>query len=103
MIKIDGKKIKLMQEISKSSVNYIIVSFLPPKQIIRLGMLNKRFYNLYVPVTLSNVTIGGTQPCSNSKQTTFALQFEDSKDLYTLDTRLNGCNDSYYCKNGDRK
>ena len=66
-IHLGGKRFNLTQKIRTSSVNYFILSFLPPVQILRLGQLNRRFYNLYVPVTLSNVTIGGTLPCSNTR------------------------------------
>ena len=61
-IRINGRRLNLSQYIAKSSVNYFILSFLPPQQILRLGRLNRRFYDLYVPVTLSTVTIGGTIP-----------------------------------------
>ena len=61
-IRINGRRLNLAQYIAKSSVNYFILSFLPPQQILRLGRLNRRFYDLYVPVTLSTVTIGGTIP-----------------------------------------
>jgi len=71
--------------ISKSSVNYFILSFLPLLQITKLGQLNKRFYELYVPVTLSTVTIGGTLPCSNTRPLTFALRLETSMDLMLLE------------------
>ena len=66
-IKIDGRRLNLTQSISKSSVNYFILSFLPPIQIMRLGLLNRRFYDLYVPVTLSTVTLGGTTPSNTHR------------------------------------
>ena len=69
----------MTQKIAKSSVNYFILSFLPPIQILHLSQLNRRYYDLYVPVTLSNVTIGGTVPASYTRQTKFPLRFEASK------------------------
>lgn len=79
-----GKRINLSVQISKSSVNYFILSFLPPLQVVRLGQLNKRFYNLYVPVTLQTMTVKGTQPNSGFLQRTFAIQLEMSPNLILL-------------------
>ena len=81
---LDGRKFNLSQQISKSSVNYFILSFLPLLQIVRLGRLNKRFYNLYVPVTLGTVTINGTLPSSSSNQFVFAMRFENSQNMSML-------------------
>ena len=60
------------------------MSYLPLLQIIRAGQLNKRFYNLYSPVTLANVTMDGTIPSSNTRQSTFLIQIETSPNLYKL-------------------
>lgn len=68
-----SKKVNMSLNITKSSVNYFILSFLPPLQIIRIGQLNKRFYNLYVPVTLSTVTARGTTPNMGCRQSTFVI------------------------------
>ena len=68
----------MLTMIGKSSVNYFILSFLPPLQIIRMGRLNKRFYKLYVPVTLGTVNISGSVPSSNSTRYVFALRFEQN-------------------------
>ena len=70
--------------IAKSSVKYFILSFMPPLQIIRMGRLNKRFYKLYVPVTLSTVSISGSVPSSNSNRYVFALRFEQNENLDML-------------------
>ena len=80
----DGKRYSMLVKIDKSSVNYFILSFLPPLQIVRMGRLNRRYYNLYVPVTLGTVTIGGTVPSSNKSQFVFALRFEQSPNLSML-------------------
>ena len=74
----------MLVRIDKSSVNYFILSFLPPLQIVRMGQLNHRFYDLYVPVTLGTVTIDGTIPSSNKSQFVFALRFEQSPNLSML-------------------
>ena len=66
-VRIGGQRFNLLTQIGKSSVNYFILSYLPPLQILRLGQLNRRYYDLYVPVTLSNVTLSGTVPCTNTK------------------------------------
>ena len=49
-----------------------------------MGRLNKRFYSLYVPVTLGTVTINGTIPCSKSSRFVFALRFEQSTNISLL-------------------
>ena len=36
----NGVRYNLLVKIAKSSVNYFILSFLPPLQIIRMGQLN---------------------------------------------------------------
>lgn len=82
---IGGRRIDLRLKISRSSVNYFILSFLPTLKIIRLGQLNKRYYELYTPVTLSTVTIGGTVPASNTRRHIFALRIESSRNLLLLD------------------
>ena len=81
---IGGKRVDLTLQITTSSVNYFILSFLPPLQIIRLQQLNKRYYNLYVPVTLSTVTVGGTVPSEASRPHTFALQIQYNRNLLLL-------------------
>ena len=53
--------------------------------MIRLGQLGKRYYNLYSPVTLSTMTIGGSVPCNNLKRNIFALRIESSSNLLMLD------------------
>lgn len=83
-MEIGNKKFNQKLDITKSSVNYFILSFLPPLQICRMGQLNKRFYNLYVPVTLQTVTERGTQPNMGSRQSTFVLQLELSENLLML-------------------
>ena len=65
-------------------MNYFILSFLPPLKIIRLGQLNRRFYELYVPVTLSTLTVAGSLQCSNTRRNNFALRIESSPNLLTL-------------------
>ena len=67
-----------------SSVNYMILSFLPLKQIVRCQGISKRFYNTYVPVTLSNVTPAGAIPIKPPNSVFFAIQVEDSPNLATL-------------------
>ena len=80
-VTIRGRVFSMKYKIGESSVNYEILSYLPLLQIIRLQQLNRRYYNEFVPTTLTNVTISGTIPCSNTRQLTFALQFETSKNL----------------------
>lgn len=63
---------------------YFILSYLPPLQILRLSFLNHRFRDLYVPVTMSTMTIGGTIPTSNSRKNVFALRIESSPNLLIL-------------------
>ena len=75
----------LKPKISESAVNYFILSFLPTLQIIRLGLLNKRFYDLYAPVTLHTVTIAGSVPVSNTRRNIFVLRTESRRDLLMLD------------------
>ena len=67
--------------ISKSSVNFFILSFLPLVEILKLGQLNKRFYDYYVPVTLGTVTLGGVLPVNGHRRRSFALQLETSDNL----------------------
>ena len=53
---------RLKNRIQTSSVFYIILSYLPQPQIIQTQQVNKRFYNLYVPIVSSMVTSVGTTP-----------------------------------------
>ena len=94
-LRINGKKFNMKSQISKSSVNYFILSFLTPLQVVRLGQLNDRYYKLYVPTVLATMTIGGTVPCSNSRRLTFAIRLESSANMILMDVPRSGIDGAY--------
>ena len=55
-------QLRLVNKIQTSSVFYIILSYLPQLEIIQTQLVNKRFYNLYVPVVSTMVTTVGVTP-----------------------------------------
>ena len=58
----DPSKLPLLR-IQTSSVFYIILVYLPMQKILHMQQTNKRFYNIYVPIVLKNVTSLGITPC----------------------------------------
>lgn len=59
---LDPSQLPLLR-IQTSSVFYIILVYLPMQKILHMQQTNKRFYNIYVPIVLKNVTSLGITPC----------------------------------------
>ena len=51
---------KFAVKLAETSVMYFILSFLPQRKVIALQLLNKRFRDLYVPITLNIMTARGS-------------------------------------------
>mmetsp|Transcript_21908 Transcript_21908/g.29315 ORF Transcript_21908/g.29315 Transcript_21908/m.29315 type:complete len:124 (-) Transcript_21908:624-995(-) len=63
---------------------YFVLSFLTQIQIVRMGQLNRRFRDRFVPVTLGALTKSGTVPVNGYRRLTFAIQLEQSNNLLLM-------------------
>ena len=76
-------QMRLQNRIQTSSVFYIILSYLSQLQIIKTQLVNKRFYNLYVPVVSSMVTSVGVTPFK-MRQTMRCMVLPGQRNLHVL-------------------
>ena len=83
-IQVNGVRRKLFISLTSSSVMYFVLSYLTQTQIVQMCLLNKRFRDRFVPVTLGALTRNGTIPVNGFRQLTFAIQLEKSDNLLLM-------------------
>ena len=72
-----------VHRIQNSSVFYIILPYLSQLKILQLQLVNNRFYTLYVPIVLTNVTSEGETPV-NMRHLKACKVMPGSKELHVL-------------------
>ena len=72
-----------MHRIQNSSVFYVILPYLSQMKILQLQLVNNRFYTLYVPIVLTNVTSEG-ETSVNMRHLKACKVIPGSKELHVL-------------------